>query len=216
MNRENKTIDFAKFNNLCIGCGICEYVCPTDAISFSKSKGLNFPLIDNNKCINSKGCNKCYIVCPGVEVRFKNIAATVFKDSVIKDHEIGNYLKCFTGYSNNYEIRYHSASGGILSEFLIFLLENNYIDGAVVTAFEPTDEFLLTSYIAKTREDIIRARSTKYAPVIFNKVIDDLKKDSGTRFVIIGIPCHIHAFRKYELMDKKFKNKITGYFGLYC
>ena len=36
-----------------------------------------------------------------------------------KNIYIGRYLKCYSGYSTDYEIRYHSASGGCLSMFLI-------------------------------------------------------------------------------------------------
>jgi electron transfer flavoprotein alpha subunit len=42
----------------CIGCGLCQSVCPVDAISYD-AKGE--PLIDRDKCI---GCGKCAKACP--------------------------------------------------------------------------------------------------------------------------------------------------------
>lgn len=42
----------------CIGCGLCQSVCPVDAISYDE-KGE--PIIDREKCI---GCGKCAEACP--------------------------------------------------------------------------------------------------------------------------------------------------------
>jgi coenzyme F420 hydrogenase subunit beta len=124
-------------------------------------------------------------------------------------------MECFTGYSTDYDIRYHSASGGVLSQFLIWLLEKKHINGAVVTKFSPDNELLVESFIATNREEVLSAKSSKYAPVALNDAIRYIKSREG-KFVIVGLPCHIQGFRKYEKMDKKFKEKIAGYFGLYC
>lgn len=40
------------------------------------------------------------------------------------------------GYSEDFNIRNDSSSGGLVSRFLIWLLENHIIDGAVVTRFD--------------------------------------------------------------------------------
>ena len=71
---------------------------------------------------------------------------------------MGHYLKCFVGHSSDFDIRYHCASGGMVSQFLIFLLEKEYIDGAVVTAFNAQAPLLVNSYIARTREEVLMAK----------------------------------------------------------
>ena len=129
---------------------------------------------------------------------------------------VGRYQKCFTGYSNDEDIRYHCASGGMVSQYLIFLLEKGYIDGAVVTAFDSKSELLVRSYIAHNREDVLRAKSSKYAPVSLHGMAQAVKQEKGTRYIIVGLPCHIEGFRKLEAIDKKFREKIAGYFAIYC
>ena len=64
-------------------------------------------------------------------------------------------------------------------------------------------------------KEILSAKSSKYAPVTLNNIIHDIKAREG-KFVIVGLPCHIHGLRKYEKIDKKFKDKVFAYFGLYC
>ena len=210
-------INYTLRHHLCTGCGICEGACPTSSISIEIKKGLFVPVVNELTCTNSKGCHRCYDTCPGVGVNFEEISKKCFENSDTNvDKNIGRYLNCYTGYSNDYDIRFHSASGGVLSQFLIYLLENGHIDGAIVTAFDSSKELLVNSYIAKTKDEILNAKSSKYAPVTLNKAVNDIKNDNGERFVIVGLPCQIQGFRKYEALDKKFKNKILGYFGIYC
>lgn len=216
MNRIHN-ISYILENNLCTGCGICEGTCPSKAISTVVKKGRFLPQINDNLCKNSKGCHRCYDACPGVGINLTQIAKEHFTDNGIKTDKLaGRYLQCYTGYSNNQEIRYHAASGGMVSQFLMWLLENKHIDGAVVTRFDKKSPLLVKSYIATTPEEIWEGRSSKYAPVTLNHAAQDIKIASGKRYVVVGIPCHIEGMRKLMAIDKKLREKIIGLFAIYC
>lgn len=204
-------------NDLCLGCGICESACPSKAINIIVNKGRFIPQVDETKCKNDKGCHRCHDVCPGLGVNLQRIAKEQFADEQTKtDKWVGHYLKCFTGHSNDEDIRYHCASGGMVSQFLIFLLEKGYIDGAVVTAFDPKNELLVRSYIAHNREEVLQAKSSKYAPVSLHGMAQAIKQENGTKYVIVGLPCHIQGFRKLEAIDRKLREKVIGHFAIYC
>ena len=210
-------ISYTLQHDLCTGCGICEDACPSKAISIIIKNGRFLPNINNKLCKNDKGCHRCIDVCPGIGVDICRIAKEKFVDENTKtDKLVGRYLKCYTGHSNEHDIRYHSASGGMVSQFLIFLLEKKYIDGAVVTAFDPDNELLVKSYIATTAEEVLNAKSSKYGPVSLHGMANEIKNAKGSRYVIVGLPCHIEGFRKLEAIDKKFREKIAGYFAIYC
>ena len=205
------------YHNLCTGCGICEGACPSGAISTIIKDGRFLPAIDITQCKNSKGCHRCYDACPGVGVNLVQIANEQFVDKEMKlDKMCGSYLKCYSGFSNNYDIRYHSASGGMVSQFLIWLLENKKIDGAVVTRFDAKNPLLASSFLATTPEEIISARSSKYSPVSLNRAVHDIKNASGSRYVVVGLPCHIQGMRKLMAIDKKLREKVLGLFAIYC
>lgn len=204
-------------HDLCTGCGICEGACPSKAISTIVKKGRFLPQIDKDLCKNNKGCHRCYDACPGVGINLIGIAKENFTDEgTLMDKLAGRYLQCYTGYSNNHDIRYHAASGGMVSQFLMWLLEHKHIDGAVVTRFDKENPLLVKSYIATTPEEVWKGRSSKYAPVTLNRAVQDIKAASGNRYVVVGIPCHIEGMRKLMAIDKRLREKITGLFAIYC
>lgn len=200
-------------NDLCTGCGVCEDVCPVSAIRILCNGQENRPQLDADKCI---GCGKCVKVCPGLGINLNELGNKFFSDEQTKENEfIGRYYSLYTGFAENEKNRFDASSGGVLSTFLIFLLNKKIIDGAVVTAFSNKDHLTPVSYIAKSKEDILNAMGSKYCPVALNKVGNEICQQGG-RYVIVGLPCHIHGFRKRALIDKKFRECIVGYFNIFC
>ena len=214
--KKNSSINYIVSNNLCTGCGLCQDICPQGAIKFYKHKGRNIPFITKSLCKNDEGCSMCYRVCPGKGINLREISKQFFKREKFNfDYYLGYYLNTYEGYSNNFEIRYHSSSGGVLTHFLIFLLDKKIIDGAVITRFKSESPLEPETIIARTREEIILGKGSKYCPVSLNGISSKLKKLKG-KYIVVGLPCHIHGFRKYEKIDLKFKKKILGYFSIYC
>lgn len=210
----NYNISYTLKNSLCTGCGVCQDVCPVHAIVVEKIEGVYRPVLNQNVCIGEK-CGRCLKVCPGIGCKLCEMSSTLFNMMYVKeDKYIGRYIGLYTGYSIDNEIRMHSASGGMVSQFLIYLLDKKIIDGAVVTGFSE-DNITPISYIAKTKSDILKAKSSKYCPVALNKVGNEIKKSEG-KYVIVGLPCHIQGFRKRAKIDRLFREKVVGYFSIYC
>lgn len=199
-------------DRLCVGCGVCQDICPVNCISIEHNN-TNYPIVDNNAC---KECGKCLKVCPGKGVDLKRRAHVLFTKGEFKENTyLGRYLNCFSGYSTDYEIRYHCASGGCLSQFLIYLLDKKVIDGAVVTGFKKNSPMEPETYIARNKEEILNGKSSKYCVVSYEGILSQIKQSQG-QYVMVGLPCHIHAFRKCADIDKIVTNKIIGYFSIFC
>lgn len=210
-------VNYTLCHNICTGCGICEGACPSGAVSTIIKEGRFLPSIDSSICNNSKGCHRCYDVCPGVGVNLVKIAQETFIDSETKEDKlVGRYLKCFSGYSNDVTIREKCATSGVTSSFLIWLLDTGKIDGAVITAFDNNAPLKVKTLIATTKEDVLSAKGSKYAPVSLHDAAKLIKDANGRKYVIVGLPCHIQGFRKLESVDKKLREKIVGYFSLFC
>lgn len=53
-------IGYTVKHDLCTGCGVCEDACPSHAIHVDVKKGCFRPIVDNEMCLNNKGCHRCY------------------------------------------------------------------------------------------------------------------------------------------------------------
>jgi len=214
MENKNKISQVVK-DNLCTGCGTCYAMCPKEAISMkiNERKGIYEPVIDESKCNN---CGICYEVCPGHAVDFEQLNLEIFGKEP-EDILIGNYLNCYIGYSTDYDIRYNSSSGGLVTQLLIFALEEGIIDGALVTRMKKDKPLEPEPFIARTREEVIEASKTKYCPVPANVALRKvLEANEKERFAVVGLPCHIHGVRKAEQINKILKERIVLHLGLFC
>ncbi|GAI03623.1 unnamed protein product, partial [marine sediment metagenome] len=209
----DKTISKVVETGLCTGCGTCAGICPQQCIAMVEdtSKGIYLPQLEREKC---NECGVCLKVCPGHEVDFKALNLEIFGKEP-EDILLGNYLNCYTGHATDYDIRYNSASGGLVTALLIFALEQGLIDGALVTKMRENNPLEPQSFIARTAEEIISAAKSKYCPVPANIALKQLLKEEGM-FAVVGLPCHIHGVRKAELVNSKLKEKVALRLGLFC
>ena len=197
---------------LCMGCGVCQDICPKHCITMIHSR-TNHPIVEDSVCIE---CGKCLRVCAGLGVNINDRAKTLYDDNGTYDNAyLGRYISCYKGYSRNHEIRYHSASGGCLSHFLIWLLEKGLIDGAIVTRFRADSPMTPQPFIARTKEEILSGRSSKYCVVSMEGILSEIKQKPG-KYIVVGLPCHIHAIRKSMDVEKNLRECIVGCFSIYC
>ena len=196
---------------ICTGCGTCSAVCPTDAIAMRISNGLFLPEIIEDKCISCRLCLEC---CPGYSVDLERLSSEIFGKQP-EDPFLGDFLECYVGHSNDDQIRSGSSSGGIVTQLLVYALENDLIDGALVVRMSRDSPLEPEPFIARTREEVVSASKSKYCPVATNVVLKKILSEDG-RFAVVGLPCHIHGIRKAETAIEDLKNKIVLHIGLFC
>jgi coenzyme F420 hydrogenase subunit beta len=192
---KNNNVSIVSKHNLCCSCGVCRGVCPTSAISYYIDKnGFIRPSVHDN-CTNCGLCLKC---CPG---------ANQFRSTVTDD-------KLISGFSLNDIIRHESASGGMLTEILCYMIEKKVVDYVtVVTNYENGEypKVVLTNNI----ETIKNCKTSKYCPIDYGLIIKEINKIEG-RVAIVGIPCVINSIRQYARFNKKISNKVRFYLSLFC
>lgn len=201
-----KNIKSVVKNALCAGCGTCVSLCPERAIKIDidEKQGIYVPRIDEDKCNN---CGICLKSCP----------RDFDKDKKSKNILIGNYLNCYSGHAKDYNLRYNSSSGGVITSLLIFALEKGIIDGALVVKMKKDKPLEPEPFIARTKGEIINASGSKYCPVPVNIALKEiLKSNPREKFAVVGLPCHILGMRKAERVNKELKEKIVLHFGLFC
>ncbi|WP_370005317.1 Coenzyme F420 hydrogenase/dehydrogenase, beta subunit C-terminal domain [Methanothermobacter sp. KEPCO 2] len=202
----------SEVGDLCTGCGTCTALCPPRALEMrvNEKKGVYEPVL-TGEC---NDCGVCLRVCPGLGVDFRKLNMEIFgrePDDIL----LGNYEACYVAHSTDEKLRYDSSSGGMVTQVLLYLLEEGLIDGALVTRMNPEKPLEPEPFIARTPEEIIEARGSKYCPVPANVALREIIEVPG-RYAVVGLPCHIQGIRKAELLNRKLRERIVYHLGIVC
>lgn len=209
-----KVIDLVVENDLCIGCGLCTYKCPNNAIKMDwNDYGFRVPELVG-EC-GSDGL--CISVCPfnpfpKKEVETENEIANIFLQEASKFHEkIGKYLGIYVGYSDKY--RMTSSSGGMATFVLNELLDKKIVKN-IFTVRESEKNFYEYSIIS-SKEEVLKSSKTRYFPVTLASVFEEIDKLEG-KVAVVGIGCFIKAIRLAQYEDTRLKEKIPFLVGIIC
>jgi len=196
-------------HDLCTRCGTCGAVCPTLAVSAGRN---GFPLLDESKCIS---CGLCGKTCPGSRVSFPELSCSAFGNAGSAADFLGHASRFLAVHSTDTEVRAGAASGGAVTELLLFMLETGRIDGAVVTGMDPTDPTRAMTFIARTREQILRARQSRYIISPVNQALRGIRKTQD-RLACVCLPCQVHGIRKWMAAEPAIRDRIACIIGLFC
>jgi coenzyme F420-reducing hydrogenase beta subunit len=136
-------------------------------------------------------------------------------DQDLIEKYIGKYKNCYLSYACNYDIRSGAASGGVISALLIHLLESGNIDGALVCKTVCDNGIGYEFIIAKTRDEVLSAQTSKYFNVKIYKVLELIKQFNG-RLAVVALPCDTKIISNLKKKDDEFDKKIKYIFTLFC
>ncbi|HPS55477.1 MAG TPA: Coenzyme F420 hydrogenase/dehydrogenase, beta subunit C-terminal domain [Sedimentisphaerales bacterium] len=129
---------------------------------------------------------------------------------------IGQVEHAAMAYSTNAQIRAGAASGGVVTAILIHLLETSQIDAAVVTRIKYGKNIDCEVILAKTKEEILSARTSKYIDVPVAKEAARLIKEFPGKVAVVTLPCHATVLKKLAQRDPQLAEKIKFIIALFC
>ena len=206
--------------DICGECGGCVSFCTAADIGAIEMTGDGPPHYSNEE--NCLHCGICYLICPETfELDNELNRKYDFKPP------IGNWLKIVTAQAKDPKIREIATDGGVVTAILIALLENNLINGALIS--KRVSSFQRIPFFAKSREEILEAAGTYYdlkGPVpelgnynTFVSTISELKKidySDYMKIAIVGVPCQIHSIRKMQELNIIPAHIVKYTLGLFC
>lgn len=196
-------------HGLCNRCGSCVGL-SGGAIVFSDKTGSYLPVIKHD--IEPTRADLILTACPGKEFNFPDFRKKIYPDSTSFHLYLGPYRNISIGYSLDPGIRSCSASGGILTAVLIWLLDQKKIQGAVVTCMSKSEPWLTEPFIATTKEEIISASQSKYIITSVNEILPEMEKFKGD-MAYVGLPGQVQSIRKLQQLGHPSVKNIKFIFG---
>jgi coenzyme F420 hydrogenase subunit beta len=119
------------------------------------------------------------------------------------------------GHAANEEVRQRGGSGGLVTQLLLYLSRRKEIQGAVVVRADPDYPWKGKPWTARSEAEILESAKSKYCIVPLNQILGKIKREKGP-FALVGLPCHIHALRKWAAIDRRWETRIPLVIGLFC
>ncbi len=202
----------------CVGCGMCVAVCPKSRLMMFWNEHAEYnPAVRSDAPDCSSRCSVCFDVCPahGQTKNESEIGRELYGKILSIHHtpETGYWLSSYVGYSKDH--RFSSASGGIATWVLEFLLKNGEVDMVIAVGRTSNPDKLFEFRVCKSVEQIRKCSRSAYYPVEVSQVVRHILENRG-RYAVIGLPCVCKAIRLAQKKLPKLKQRIVKVLGLTC
>ena len=180
---------------LCTGCAGCVVTCPHDVIGYEHEEGKYIPFhleeelgLDN--CIHGeKGCTTCTRACP----RFRTWESAANNHLFGRDREdnemSGIWRQLLLTRAADTEEHEKGQDGGFVSAMLIWLLKNDYIDGALVSGVEENDKWKAKPAVVTNREEVLATAGSRYTYCANPLALPEAKEKGLSRLALVGMGC---------------------------
>lgn len=173
---------------ICTGCGACAAL--DETLQTRMTEGPFGPIPEFG--YGSEFPEWIQAACPAFGVKYPDLYQAFY--GRYPENWLTGYVKAVrTGFTSDPLIRKAGASGGVLTQTLIYLLESGRVDAVIlVKQGVPTPE-KARAVIATTREEILAGAQSVYIPV---SVLDILRNlDTDKRYAITCLPEQSAALR---------------------
>lgn len=160
----------------CTGCGVCEHICPQNAISVLEDEfGFLRRRVDTGLC---NGCGLCVKRCVALNPKYENLEKPA----------------CYAAMAED-SIRMASSSGGVFTVAAKHILEHGgYVCGAALQQDISVRHEIVASY-----EDLNRLRGSKYMQSSVGHIFQRVKEllESGAPVLFTGMPCQVGGLKAF-------------------
>ena len=196
-------------SGLCNRCGSCVGL-SRGKIVFGDRTGKYLPEIKER--LTPEEEELVFAACSGKGFDFPEERNKIFGENTPEHIYTGAYRSIFIGHSTDEQIRSLSASGGIISAVLVWLLEKGEIDGAVVLGMSEKEPWLTRPFIATSREEILQAAQSKYIISSVNEILPQIGEFEGN-LAYVGLPGQVQSVRNLQRMGHPSVRNIKFIFG---
>jgi coenzyme F420 hydrogenase subunit beta len=191
--------------NICCNCGACV------ALDTSKKAFMRDDLLPNFSSISKDLPCLAWDSCPGKGINYPELYRKHY-GSTPANWLLGHYKNTRTGHSSDATVRNNASSGGIITQTLIHMLDNDIIDYAIVVQQGISHPEKSGVIITNKKEDILKASQSVYIPTPLLQILPKLEEK---RYAITCTPEQAAALRWLQHSDHEQAQKIKYVIGPY-
>ena len=192
----------------CCGCGSCVAVCPVTALSYLSDETL--PVLVG-KCTD---CGVCFKACPRYNFNVSDVERMIF-NKTSEGEAFGVHQSILATRSLDPDVLKVCQDGGLVSSLLIWALDNNVIDAAIVASFDP-ETWSAKPRLVRTKEEVLSSAGTRYTYSPNNLLLREAGA-KGIRVAFVGTGCEVEAVRKMQYNKlRKSVGTVVFTVGLMC
>ncbi|MDQ1466043.1 MAG: coenzyme hydrogenase subunit beta [Actinomycetota bacterium] len=181
---------------LCTGCAGCVIACPHDVLDYDDLLGVYKPVqIENDyggprDCSHGdKACTSCTRACPRFRAWEPEIDEFLFGRARNAEEVSGISKDIVLARASDPELHEVGQDGGLVSAILVYALEHDIIDAALVSYLEGDGTtWKAIPGIARTRAEVIASAGSRYTYSANTLAYMDLEKDEE-RIALVGMSC---------------------------
>jgi len=181
---------------LCTGCAGCVIVCPHDVLGYNDENGVYKPFQfeegwgPDNCSHGEKGCTSCTRACPRFRAWEPEIDEFMFGRARTNEEASGIYKDIVLARATDPVLAEVGQDGGLVSALLIYALEHDMIDAALVSYLEGDGtSWKAIPGVARTREDVIASAGSRYTYSANTMAYPDAIESGAERIGLVGMSC---------------------------
>ncbi|HAM03791.1 MAG TPA: oxidoreductase [Acidimicrobiaceae bacterium] len=211
-------------SGLCTGCSGCIIACPHDVLKYDDTGGVYRPWkVEEDggpeDCTHGqRGCTMCTRACPRFREWETEIDEFLFGRARREDELSGVSEDVVLARATDPEVAAAGQDGGLVSALLIWALEHDVIDAALVSALEGgAGSWKAVPAVARTRAEVLATAGSRYTysanPLAYPAAVEG----GAERIALVGMSCQasvppVMAARKTGKVARRLALSI----GLLC
>jgi coenzyme F420 hydrogenase subunit beta len=183
-------------SGLCTGCAGCVIACPHDVIGYDHEQGGYKPFhleedLGPTDCGHGqRGCTSCTRACPRFRAWEPEADEHLFARVREPGEESGVYQDILLTRASDSFVHEVGQDGGLVSAMLLWLLDNDYIDAALVSYLEGDgSSWKAVPGVASTKEQVLAAAGSRYTYSANTLAAREAREAGFSRLALVGMSC---------------------------
>jgi coenzyme F420 hydrogenase subunit beta len=186
-------------SGLCTGCAACVIACPHPVLDYEADNGVYKPFhldLDGGPedCTwGQKGCTMCTRACP----RFRNWESEIDVHRFARERtpeEVWGIGDVLLARATDESLVENGQDGGFVTALLIYALEHDIIDAALVSGLEGDGStWRAKPMVARTRQDAIDTAKSRYTYSANLLAYEEAVEGGAERIGLVGMGCMASA-----------------------